>query len=192
MISSPETDEQLLGRLARGDSQALTALYDRHARAIFAFLCRLTGDAAAAENLLQDTFLAAWQGAATFRRRSSVRTWLFGIAHHKAGHWLRRHRPLPLEERDDLPDPSPAVPELADAAWERERVTAALAQLPHEQRTVLELTFYHGLSCAETAEVMDCPVGTVKSRAYLARKRLARLLADLAEPTGRREKSDER
>lgn len=179
MTPFSETDERLLSRLAHGDARPLTSLYERHARGVFAFLCRLTGDAATAEDLLQETFLAVWRGAATFQGRSSVRTWLFGIAHNKAGHWLRRRHPEPLDEHADVPDPGSAVPEMADEAWERERITAALAQLPAAQRAVLELTFYHGFSCAEVAEVLDCPVGTVKSRAYLARRRLAQLLADL-------------
>jgi RNA polymerase sigma-70 factor (ECF subfamily) len=179
MPLSQETDEQLIERVARGDSKALAALHDRHAHAILAYLARITGDEPVAQDLLQETFLAAWHGAGTFRSRSKVRTWLFGIAHNKVGHWLRRRRPESLDEDDPIVDSGPAVPELADAAWTRERVTAALAQLPPPQRAVLELTFYHGLSCAEVAEVLDCPVGTVKSRAYLARQRLARLLADL-------------
>ncbi len=179
MPSSQSTDEQLIERMACGNSRALTPLYDRHARAIFTFLCRLTSDEAVAEDLLQETFLAAWHSARTFRGRSSVRTWLFGIAHNRAGHWLRWRRPEPLDEDAEIPAPGPAVPDLADAAWERERVTAALAQLPPAQRAVLELTFFHGLSCAEVAEALNCPVGTVKSRAHLARRRLAQLLADL-------------
>jgi RNA polymerase sigma factor (sigma-70 family) len=192
MTSIQETDERLLSRLAHGDVGALESLYERHARAIFAFLCRLIGDAPIAEELLQETFLAAWHSSATFQGRSSVRTWLFGIAHNKAGHWLRRRRPQPLDEHQDIPDPSPSVSELADAAWEQDRVMAALSQLPATQRAVLELTFYHGLAYAEIAEILDCPVGTVKSRAYLARRRLAQLLAELADPTDRREKDDER
>ncbi len=179
MTPRVESDERLVGRLTRGDSGALESLYERHARGIFVFLCRITGDPSAAEDLLHETFLATWRGAATFRGHSSARTWLFGIAHHQAGHWLRRHHPEPLDECEEMPDPGPAVPELADAVWERERVTAALAQLPPAQRAVLELTFYHEMSCAEVAEVLGCPVGTVKSRASLARKRLAQLLADL-------------
>ncbi len=192
MTPAQETDKRLLGRLARGDAGALTVLYERHARSIFAFLCRLTGNTPAAEDLLQETFLAAWHCSGTFQGRSSVRTWLFGIAHNKAGHWLRRRHPQPLDEHQEIPAPGPDVSELADAAWERERVTAALARLPTTQRAVLELTFYQCLSYAEIAEVLDCPVGTVKSRAYLARRRLAQLLVDLADPTDRREKNDER
>jgi RNA polymerase sigma-70 factor (ECF subfamily) len=179
MPLSQETDEQLIERIARGDSNALAALHARHAHAILAYLARITGDEPVAQDLLQETFLAAWHGARAFHGRSKARTWLFGIAHNKAGHWLRRRRPESLDEDDLIVDSAPAVPELADAAWMRERVTVALAQLPPSQRAVLELTFYHGLSCAEVAEVLDCPVGTVKSRAYLARRRLARLLADL-------------
>jgi len=192
MTPIQETDKRLLSRLARGDVGALESLYERHARAIFAFLCRLIVDAPIAEELLQETFLAAWHSSATFQGRSSVRTWLFGIAHNKAGHWLRRRRPQPLDEDQDTPHPSPSVPDLADAACEQHRVTAPLAQLPTTQHAVLELTFYHGLAYAEIAEILDCPVGTVKSRAYLARRRLAQLLADLADPTDRRERNDER
>ena len=179
MTSPPDTDVQLLSSAACGDTEALASLYDRHARAIFAFLFRLFGDEAAAEDLLQDTFVAAWRGAGSFRGDSSVRTWLFGIAHHKAMHHLRRKDRGKLDGIESIPDAGPSVSELAEAALVQERVVAALAELPPAQRAVLELVFYFGLSTAEVANVLNCPVGTVKSRAYLARRRLAGLLADL-------------
>jgi RNA polymerase sigma factor (sigma-70 family) len=179
MTSTPDTDAELLGRAARGDTEALTSLYDRHARALFAFLCRLTADEATAEDLLQDAFLAAWRGARSFRGDSSVRTWLFGVAHHKAMHHLRRSDRSSVDGIEIISDTGPAVSELAEGAWVQERVLTALAELPPAQRAVLELVFYFGLSCAEVAEVLDCPVGTVKSWAYLARRKLAGLLGGI-------------
>ena len=162
-----------------GDVGALETLISRWQVRIHRFVLILVRENEAAWDVCQDVWLAAMAGLRKGKDIEDFSAWLYGIAHNKAGHWLRRRRPESLDEDGDLPAPDPAVSDLAHVAWERERVTAALAQLPLPQRAALELTFYHGLSCAEVAEVLGCPVGTVKSRAYLARRRLAQLLADL-------------
>lgn len=106
---------------------------------------------------------------------ATLRTWLFGIAHNLGLMALRRKRSQSLDEAtaDRLTAPGPDPVDLAALALDRERLYAALATLPAAQRAVIELTFYHGLTWAEAAQVMDCPAGTVKSRLHYALRALA-------------------
>ena len=99
-----ETDDTLLRRVARGEADALTTLYHRHADNLFGFLHRLAGDRMLAEEILQDTLLAVWRGADRFEGKSQVRTWLYGIARRQAHNRLRSTRPTDAL-LDDLPDP---------------------------------------------------------------------------------------
>jgi len=169
--------------VGRGDAGALTALYRRHADGLFAFLARLAGDRMLAEEILQDTLLAVWRGAATFAGRSQVRTWLYGIARRQAHNRLRVARPI-TSALDDVPERAAAEPgpeELALAGLTRDRVLAAVDALSLAQREVVVLTMVAGLSHAEIAAVVGVPVGTVKSRLHHARAALARALTELRE-----------
>jgi RNA polymerase sigma factor (sigma-70 family) len=164
-------DLDLLQRIAAGDERALGSLYARHAQSLLAYAQHLIGDRGAAEEALQDTFVALWRGAAAFEQRSTVRTWLFGICRRQA---LRRVRPTTpaTQPIDEAPSPDAVVLARADAA----AVAAALVALPAIHREVLELTFGADLSHPEVAEVLGIPVGTVKSRLFHARAALARAL----------------
>jgi RNA polymerase sigma-70 factor (ECF subfamily) len=173
--ASPLTDRQLLERTARHDGEAFGALYDRYSKPLYNYLLRLVGREGVAEELLQEAYIAAWNGAGRFRGRSKVSTWLFRIAHHKAVDWLRRVRPNPVEELERLPaDDCPEAE--AFEAWTAGRLRSALAELSPEHRAVLELTFYHGFSYREIARIVDCPVGTVKSRMSYAKATLRGIL----------------
>jgi RNA polymerase sigma factor (sigma-70 family) len=175
-----ETDEVLLRAVGRGDAEALTTLYRRHADGLFAFLLRLASDRMLAEEILQDTLLAVWRGAGTFQGRSQVRTWLYGIARRQAHNRLRSARvDTPL---DDVVEPVAAGPgpeDLAVVRAERDRVLAAVDRLSLAHREVVVLTFVAELSHAEIAAVVGVPVGTVKSRLHHARSALVRALAEL-------------
>lgn len=166
------TDRQLLQRVAQGDEQALDILYQRHSGPLYNYLLRLVYEPPLAEDLLQEVFVAAWEGAGRFRGRSKVTTWLFRIAHNRAVSWLRRRkREVTLDTVGDLPtEDGPA--ELMMGRWRADQIQAALAQLSPKHRAVLELAFYHELSYQEIAEVVGCPVGTVKSRVSYARRYL--------------------
>ncbi|WP_283133430.1 RNA polymerase sigma factor [Rhizohabitans arisaemae] len=164
-----EDDGSLLARVAQGDTTALNEIYARYGGPLFSFLFRLSGDRGTAEEILQDTLLAVWRSAGSFQKRSSVSTWLFGVARRQAHNRLRGvPPPVAAEPYDDL-DPMPGPEELAVSG---DRVQAALVRLPLPQREVVVLAFLNDLSHQEIAEVLGIPVGTVKSRLHHARATL--------------------
>jgi RNA polymerase sigma-70 factor (ECF subfamily) len=182
-----EDDERLVARLVAGDVAALDTLYDRYSGAVFALTVRIVGDRPVAEELLQETFLRAWQRAGTYRgSRGRFAAWLLGIAHNLAIDELRRRRrrPQSVGEREDaerevaeLPDPGPDV---ADEAWahlRRAQIEEALGQLPAPQRVAIELAYFEGLSQAEIAGRLGEPLGTVKTRIRLGLRKLREIVA---------------
>jgi RNA polymerase sigma-70 factor (ECF subfamily) len=179
-----DADQVLLRRVGRGDADALAALYRRHGDGLFRFLLRLAGDRGLAEEILQDTLLAVWRGAAGFAGRSQVRTWLYGIARRQAHNRLRVVRPAEsgLAEVAELAEARPGPEELALAGVERDRVLAAVERLSLAHREVVVLMVVAELSHAEIAAVVGVPVGTVKSRLHHARAALVRSLAEVEEP----------
>jgi RNA polymerase sigma factor (sigma-70 family) len=175
-----EIDEVLLRRVARGETDALTVLYRRHADGLFWFLLRLASDRMLAEEILQDTLLAIWRGADSFAGRAKVRTWLYGIARRQAHNRLGVTRPVETT-LDDVAEPvttEPGPEELVLAGLELDRVLAAVDRLNLVHREVLVLMFVAEMSQAEIAAVIGVPVGTVKSRLHHARGALVRSLAE--------------
>lgn len=178
-----ETDARLLAQAADGDAAAFAALARRFERPLRSYLTRLVRCPQLAEELTQDALLGAWRGAAGFDGRARVSTWIFAIAHRRAASALRRRRPpmSPLEDAADQPDHRPDPLHAAETADLR----AALALLPAGHRAVLELTFTFGFDYREIAEILDIPVGTVKSRASTARRRLRHTLQHAGREPGR-------
>lgn len=175
-------DRTLVARVATGDADALGLLYDRYGRMVFGVLHALLPTPEAAEEVVQDAFHAVWRAARSYRaERGSVRGWLLTIARNAAIDWrrtkgkrLERERPLEsAAERADL-----AADQLIDRAVTNERVRDALRELPVEQREVVVLAFYAGLTQQEIARRTGAPLGTVKGRARLAMARLRRSLAE--------------
>ncbi len=166
-------DPAVLARVADGDAAALADLYERYSGPLFAFLFRLAGDRGTAEEILQDTLLAVWRSAATFRKRSSVSTWLFGVARRQAHNRLRgAPPPQPADPADGANEgaaPGPGPEELAVGG---DRVQQALARLPLGQREVVVLAYLNDLGHQEIAEILGIPAGTVKSRLHHARATL--------------------
>ncbi|HQM37541.1 MAG TPA: sigma-70 family RNA polymerase sigma factor [Candidatus Bipolaricaulis anaerobius] len=161
-------DGELVGQVARGDGRAFRALYERYADRVFRYALTLLRNRHLAEEVVQETMVAVWNGADKFEGRSQVSTWIFGIARHHAhrvGRGEVKGERVPDEEGES-PDPSSTV--------EREvRVQRAVAGLPPDQREVVFLAFYEGLRYEEIARVQGVPEGTVKSRMFHAKKRLA-------------------
>lgn len=188
-------DVALVAALAAGEVEALGALYDRHARIVFALLVRITGDRDAAEELLQEVFLRAWQHAHAFDdSRGTVSSWLYGIAHNLALNELRRRRRRPqLQPRPAGADPDDdfggylaADSDPAVDAWCAVRdaeLAQALDQLPPSQRAVL-LLYGEGFSQSEIAAKLGEPLGTVKSRMRRALGRLRETLSILGGDDG--------
>src|SRR5579875_552678 len=180
-------DEDLMGRVQEGDARAFEVIFDRHVDVAFALAYRMCGRRATAEDVVQDAFLSLWRSGARYdRTRGSVRTWVLGVVHNRAIDFFRRESSR--TGRDVSEDA--AVQRLASTSWtEREverrddatQVRAALAELPAEQRQVIELAYYGGFSHSEISAMLDLPAGTVKGRMRLGLTKLRLSLADPRE-----------
>lgn len=180
--SATERTQRLVARMAAGDRAALAELYAIEGGALFAYLRHLTDDRELAEEVVHDTLLAAWHGAADFSGRGSLRSWLLAIARGRAADALGRPRlrvvPEDATGLADLPSGDPSPEDLAIAAATGAELAAALARLGPLHREVFGLAFAHGLASLETAEVLGVPLGTVTSRLNHAKRALRALLAD--------------
>jgi RNA polymerase sigma-70 factor, ECF subfamily len=185
--SDNDEDRELVRRMSAGDTQALARLYERWSRPVHALVVRLVRDPDDADDVVEDTFYQAWRQASRYERsRGAVSTWIVTIARSRALDRLRSRRRLreepltPVMVLDELTDgtnPDPAAG--AEDTERRERVAEALRALPREQREVLELAYYGGLSQTEIAERTGQPLGTVKTRTRLAAQKLRERLAVL-------------
>lgn len=177
---SDARDRELIARLRGGDEDAFRGLFDRYAPTAKALALRVVRQAHLAEEIVQEAFLAVWRNPEGYDAdRGSVRSWLMGTVHHRAVDLVRReeaHRrrienaiPEAYEEQADHAD------EVVDAIGlpeERRVVRAALAELPGEQRQVLEMMYFDGRSQTQIAEATGLALGTVKSRALLGMRRM--------------------
>ncbi len=173
---APPPDEALLVRVADGDAAALAQLYDRYAALLLGVAERIIGIRREAEDLVHDLFVEAWERAGEYDpRRGSVRTWLLVRTRSRSIDRLRASRIANVVSLDDrLVSGSTAAD--GDLAADRARVRDALAALSAEQRQVLLLGYFEGLSSSEMATRIGVPLGTVKSRVAAARTQLAILL----------------
>jgi RNA polymerase sigma-70 factor (ECF subfamily) len=168
-----DDDRQVLARIANGELNALEALYDRYRTMAYSIALRVTGDAALAEDVLQEAFLGAWRHAGRYaEERGSVKTWLLAIVHHRAVDALRRRRPTnALPETEDVTPAPLTVPDLwgeVSADLDADTVRGALDVLPDVQREAIELAYFGGLTQQEIATRTGAPLGTVKGRMRLA------------------------
>jgi RNA polymerase sigma-70 factor (ECF subfamily) len=173
-------DEDLLTLVERGDADAFEVIYDRHARVAFSLAFRLLGDRQAAEDLVQDALLAVWRGAGTYTSaRGSVRTWLLSIVHNRGVDRLRTlaamaRRQDALEQAELRRPDEPDAEALGIGQALAGSVRRELGALPSEQSEVLKLAYYGGFTHHEIAEMLQLPLGTVKSRMRLGLERLRR------------------
>lgn len=185
-VASRSLDEAgeraLLRRIGERDRPAMREFYLLYHRRLARFLVRVDRRYGLVEEIINDTMLAVWNQAASFRGDSLVSTWVMGIAWRQG---LKSVRTASRAERhaafahdfgaEDLPP--------ADVSERREWLGKALAVLSVEQRATLELTYYGGYSCEEIATIMDCPANTVKTRMFYAREKLRFVLSELAKPS---------
>jgi len=187
------SDAQLLAAHCAGDPDAFTELVRRHRDRLWAVALRTTGDPEEASDALQDALISAYRRADSFRGDAAVTTWLHRIVVNASLDRLRRRavRPwtaLPEDEGNTpalIDDTRLADPGVAVESSETSReVRAALDTLPPDQRAAIVLVDLEGWSVDEAAKALDCPVGTVKSRCFRGRAKLAERLAHLRNPEG--------
>ena len=171
----PSTDEELVARSIRGDTDSFNELVLRWERSIYALAYRTIGRDEDARDICQETFLRAFRALPGFRGQAKFSSWLYRIALNLCRDWMRRERRTPSVQ-------APEDGELAAMAAEREPsesiedliarrdlarvIERAMARLPEEQRTAIVLKEYHGLTFQEIADMLGCPLSTVKTRLY--------------------------
>lgn len=172
-ISASE-EVALLGRVATEDTDAFEQLYRLYSPRLQRFVRGITKQPMLIDEILDDTMLVVWRKAYTFNHGSKVSTWILAIAYRQALKKLRRNGISVDFDTSELPETlSAAGPE--DELQQQElhaHLDIALATLSAEQRAVMELTYYFGYACREIAEIVGCPVDTVKTRMFHARRKL--------------------
>jgi RNA polymerase sigma-70 factor, ECF subfamily len=181
------SDTALMQRIADGDQFAMRALVIRHQARLYRFLRRMVRDATLAEDLLSDLFFDVWRQAGSFEGRSSVSTWLVAIGRFKALAALRAPKDVELDNEmaGALPDPADDPEVTLQNKQRAEVLRQCIDALPISQAQIIDLVYYHGKSISEVAEIMQIAEGTVKTRMFYARKRLAAMtLVRSAAPYG--------
>ena len=177
-VATAESDSRLLQRVAGGDRDAFTELYQRFARPVFAMAVQQLGDNGRAEEAAQETFAAVWRSARSYRpERGSASAWLYAVARHAIIDRARQRRE-PVVEVPEEASTEAGPAEQAEGSWLTWRVHSALEQLPERERAVLELAYWSGLSQSEIAEFLNIPLGTVKTRTRAALHRLSGALEE--------------
>jgi len=172
-------DDALIGRVAREDRAAFETLYRGYYPRLRRFIERVTRRPQLVDEVVNDTMFVVWRKAASYNLKSKVSTWIFAIAFRRALKAMQRSDEPADFDPDACADPGGGGPESRFLEQEtRTRIGRALGALSADHRAVIELTYFEGYSCAEVAEVMGCPVNTVKTRMFHARRRLRMLLAD--------------
>ena len=180
--AAQSADAHLVRRTAGGDRLAFEALYRAYHPRLTRFLDRMTRRPGLVGELLNDTMLVVWKRADSYNGSCQVSTWIFAIAYRKAMKALQRWDEPVADDSSDDDTPLEVGPEqqLAQAQL-RTLLIGALAALPAEQRAVVALTYLHDIGYREIAQIVDCPIDTVKTRMFYARRRLRVLLAGRLE-----------
>ena len=169
---------RLIGRVAAGDLRAFEQLYRSYHSRLTRFLDRMTRRRSLVEEVLNDTMLVVWNRADRFNGTSKVSTWVFAIAYRSALKALRRQdEAVEDDERDERAAPGAGPEQQMEQRQTSTGLVRALDALSDNHRMVVELTYFHGMGYREIAEIVDCPVDTVKTRMFHARRRLRALLA---------------
>ncbi len=182
------TDEELVARATAGDTESFNQLVARWERPIYAFAYRTLGRDEEARDVVQEAFMRAYRGLRGFKGQAKFSSWLYRITLNLCHDWIRRERRAPIVAVSEGTDPmdladtrASAVESVEDLVARREMsqaVARAMAELPEEQRTAILLKEYHGLTFQEIADMLNCPLSTVKTRLYqglsVLRRRLER------------------
>jgi RNA polymerase sigma-70 factor (ECF subfamily) len=168
----------LIHRVAARDGSAFETLYRGYHPRLKRFIERVTRRPQLVDEIVNDTMLVVWRRASSYNLRSALSTWIFGIAFRCALKALKRFDAPVDFDPDKCPEPSTAGPEgMLQQQETRICIERALDTLSSEHRAVLELCYFEGHSCTEIAGIMHCPVNTVKTRMYYARRQLRILMS---------------
>lgn len=171
-------DRDLIERTAAGDTDAFSELYRRYAPAAYGLAARVLGEASLAEEVLQEVFVSVWRRSSSYDpARGSLRSWVLAQIHHRAVDVVRREEAERRRSQAIVTDDRPEDPigDVVEEGWLADRralVREALVALPPDQRRVIELAYYGGLTQTQVASAMGIPLGTVKSRTLAAMRRL--------------------
>jgi RNA polymerase sigma factor (sigma-70 family) len=174
-----DDDTELNTRFCLGDETAVRAIYQRYGGAMFAVAMSMLPNRELAAEAVQEAFVKAWRASKSFDPQRELRPWLATITRRVAVDIYRREARTRSEPRADVDDT--VVPIAFERTWEAFEVRAALDQLPDDEREVVRLAHFEGLTHSEIAEKLQVPLGTVKSRSFRAHRRLAGLLSHLVE-----------
>jgi len=188
------TDEELVARATAGDVDSFNQLVTRWERPIYALAYRTLGREEDARDVVQEAFLRAFRGLRGFKGQAKFSSWLYRITLNLCRDWIRRERRAPIVQvpegvdpvdlADERVAPAESVEELVARREMSQAVAKAMAELPEEQRTAILLKEYHGLTFQEIADMLECPLSTVKTRLYqglsVLRRRLERRQAEEA------------
>jgi RNA polymerase sigma-70 factor (ECF subfamily) len=170
-------DREVLERFRLGDEAAVKAVYDRFGGPVFALSMSILGDHGLAADATQQTFIKAWRAASTYDSERSFGPWIYAIARRTAIDLYRKRARVVVSDDVDVVQ----FPIGLETVWEVFEVRSALDQLPDEEREVVKMSHFDGLTHVEIAQRLDIPVGTVKSRSHRAHQRLLTLLKHVEE-----------
>ena len=180
------SDAELIVRVAGQDQTAIEVLFGRYQVRMYRFILRKVRSEAVAEEITNEVFMEVWRNAARFEGRSSLSSWMFGIAHNRAVSSLRKRREAELDDdyaskiADDDDDPE-VVSQKADKGA---LLRACMDRLSDDHKTIIDLVYYHEKSIAEVADVVGIPQNTVKTRMFYARKKLSEFLQEAGVDRG--------
>jgi RNA polymerase sigma-70 factor (ECF subfamily) len=191
-----QTDEELMLRYKDGDKDAFEVLYRRYERPVLDFIYRMVMDASEAESLCQEAFYKVVKSRKRYRATAQFKTWLFQIALNLCRDRMRRmkhrqhlslnapvvmHNDGETELQDCISDPSPDAAANLESAQLESLIKSAIASLSEEEHLAVIMKEYQGMSYSEIAEVLDCPIGTLKSHNYRAHQKLKKILSKYFE-----------
>jgi RNA polymerase sigma-70 factor (ECF subfamily) len=178
VVAEEATDGELILRAGDGDRGAFEVLYRRYARSVFGLALRRLGDRGRAEDAVQETFTSVWRGARSYRpERGPGGPWIYAVARNAIVD-RSRARSEPAVEAPEQESHEAGPPDRAETSWTAWLIHRALEELSPNERTVIELAYWSGLSQSEVAEYLGIPLGTVKTRTRAALARLADLLEE--------------
>jgi len=174
-----DSDEALMAQVAKGDQRAYRELAGRHLPAMLGLARRVLGNAADAEDVVQEAMLRVWTHAPRWQPLAAFRTWLTRVVVNLCLDRKRKARWVDLEAAGEIVDPTPGAAERSETDERERQLAGAIAQLPARQRTAIVLTYNEGLSNAQVAKVLDTTVSAVETLLIRGKQNLRRALGNL-------------